>query len=131
MVRRATACGDPGAWRRRRRCMGQRSSRSPPRPAAASDARTPPETQPGAQPGAQPTAQAFYALPAPPDSVGALQQRLGELQQRLRALGFYDGSVDATAGPKTELAIKAFQHAAGLKVHAGAARFSFLLMQVE
>ena len=99
------------------------------------DQQQPPATQPGTppatQPGAQPTAQALYALPAPPDSVVALQQRLGELQQRLRALGFYDGSVDATAGPKTELAIKAFQHAAGLKVHAGAALFSVLLVQVE
>ena len=42
--------------------------------------------------------------------------RLGALQRRLSVLGFYDGTLDAQAGPKTETAVKEFQRASGLKV---------------
>jgi len=39
---------------------------------------------------------------------------LAQLQQRLAALGYYDGTVDGITGPRTERAIAAYQEARGL-----------------
>lgn len=41
-----------------------------------------------------------------------------ELQERLLALGYYDGEVDGNIGPNSRKAIRAFQQAAGLEVTA-------------
>ena len=46
---------------------------------------------------------------------GATGSRVREVQQRLKDLGYYNGSVDGSFGEGTENAIKAFQSANGLR----------------
>lgn len=46
--------------------------------------------------------------------LGSTGERVRELQQRLRALGYYDGPMDGNMGAQTQLAVIRFQRATGL-----------------
>lgn len=48
--------------------------------------------------------------------IGSTGQRVKELQERLKELGYYDGAIDGDFGVNTEKAFKAFQNASGLVV---------------
>ena len=48
-------------------------------------------------------------------STGAMGQAVYDVQERLRALGYYTGAVDAQFGPGTLDAVKRFQSENGLK----------------
>ena len=68
----------------------------------------------------KPTVTPVALTPSP--TPASLQQgfkgsdRVRELQRRLKALGYYNGSVDGDYGPNTEKAVRAFQKANGLTV---------------
>lgn len=47
---------------------------------------------------------------------GSSGDRVREVQRRLKTLGYYSGSVDGAFGDTTEMAVRAFQQANGLKV---------------
>jgi peptidoglycan hydrolase-like protein with peptidoglycan-binding domain len=60
------------------------------------------------------------SIPAPaPPRVAAAPRTPGEvivdIQRELSRRGFYDGELDGLYGPKTDAAIRDFEHAAGLK----------------
>ncbi len=48
--------------------------------------------------------------------IGSLGPEVDQIQQRLKALGFYNGPVDGNYGGGTEAAIKLFQRSAGLSI---------------
>lgn len=47
---------------------------------------------------------------------GSRGKKVKQIQQRLKALGYYDGAIDGIYGPGTESAVKEFQRAEGLAV---------------
>lgn len=56
------------------------------------------------------------AVSGPRLALGARGEAVKELQQRLRSLGLYAGSIGGNFGPATEAAVKAFQRQRGLTV---------------
>jgi len=60
-------------------------------------------------PAAQPTPQAQTAPVQPQESRSVGNADIAELQQKLQALGLFDGTIDGFYGPKTADAIRAFE----------------------
>ena len=73
-----------------------------------------PATEPEAQP-SSPTARAPAAPPTPAPAP-MLKPSKTEIQQALKAAGFYQGAIDGKIGPKTREAIKEFQRVNALQV---------------
>jgi len=87
----------------------ERTSLSP--PSATAWPATEPETPPSASTTAAAPAEPGKAAPAP-----MLKPSKTEIQQALKAAGFYQGSIDGKFGPLTREAVKEFQRINGLKV---------------
>lgn len=79
----------------------------PVRPVIAAPAE---ETAVAARPAPQPVAS--QPAPAAPVSIGNAD--IAELQEKLKVMGLFDGTVDGYYGPKTADAIRAFEQRAGL-----------------
>jgi peptidoglycan hydrolase-like protein with peptidoglycan-binding domain len=60
----------------------------------------------------EPAPAAAKAAPAAPRTPGEI---INEIQRELGRRGYYDGAVDGFYGPRTDGAIRDFEHAAGLK----------------
>jgi peptidoglycan hydrolase-like protein with peptidoglycan-binding domain len=95
---------------------------TPPRPASGSKA-TPSLAGTGSiqkrtrsNESAGPKAEHVSAVPASPAPAARPTQALiTEIQRELHRRGFYDGVVDGRYGPRTDAAIRDFEHAAGLR----------------
>ncbi len=72
--------------------------------------------EPAAQPAvaSQPAAQPAVAEPEPTQAPIIGNADIAELQEKLKAMGLFDGTVDGFYGPKTADAIRAFEQRAGL-----------------
>ena len=81
-------------------------------------------------------AQTFIPTPAPTATPGLLKKgddggSVEVMQQRLKELGYYNGSVDGDFGPGTEEAVRLFQSQNGLDVDGIAAQKTFSLLYSE
>jgi peptidoglycan hydrolase-like protein with peptidoglycan-binding domain len=78
-------------------------------PAAPSRPRA---VEPGSAPRPAEGAPAKAAAPPPPRMPGEI---INDIQRELARRGFYEGAVDGLYGPRTDVAIRDFEQAAGLK----------------
>jgi peptidoglycan hydrolase-like protein with peptidoglycan-binding domain len=78
-------------------------------PAAPSRPRA---VEPGSAPRPAEAAPAKAAAPPPPRMPGEI---INDIQRELARRGFYEGAVDGLYGPRTDVAIRDFEQAAGLK----------------
>ena len=81
-------------------------------------------------------AQTFIPTPAPTPTPGLLKkgddgESVKAMQQRLKELGYYNGSVDGDFGGGTEEAVRLFQSQNGLDVDGVAAKKTFSLLYSE
>jgi peptidoglycan hydrolase-like protein with peptidoglycan-binding domain len=73
---------------------------------------------PRARPAEMAQAPAPVSAPAKAEAPAAARSSgeiISDIQRELARRGFYDGSIDGRHGPKTDSAIRDFEHAAGLK----------------
>jgi peptidoglycan hydrolase-like protein with peptidoglycan-binding domain len=68
--------------------------------------------EPAATPGPAASKAAAPSAPSAPRTPGEI---ITDIQRELSRRGYYDGTVDGLYGPKTDGAIRDFEHAAGLK----------------
>jgi peptidoglycan hydrolase-like protein with peptidoglycan-binding domain len=64
---------------------------------------------------AAPKTEHVSAAPSPAPTARPTQALITEIQRELHRRGFYDGVVDGRYGPRTDAAIRDFEHAAGLR----------------
>jgi peptidoglycan hydrolase-like protein with peptidoglycan-binding domain len=65
---------------------------------------------------ARPKAEPVKTVPLPPPPAARPSHTvISEIQRELHRRGFYDGVVDGRYGPRTDAAIRDFEHAAGLR----------------
>lgn len=90
------------------------ATRSKPGPAAAGAGTAQKRTN--LQEPAQPKVDSAAGVPIPPAPAARPSQTvISEIQRELHRRGFYEGVVDGRYGPRTDAAIRDFEHAAGLR----------------
>jgi peptidoglycan hydrolase-like protein with peptidoglycan-binding domain len=77
-------------------------------------------TDPDPKPAATPIRRIESTAPPPPQKAPASAPRtpgevITDIQRELTRRGYYDGALDGLYGPKTDAAIRDFEHASGLK----------------